>query len=335
MVGIAPTSVRVYSIRVVPPGQGSIPFANYSYAISLCLHLRISTQPAVSVTNLSLGTTNLPTNTDLADLTDTIDTARLHGIDVVGAAGNDGAIAYPAAYPPVLAVGAGDAAPQSTGVLCGFSKGEGLDVISPGCDTLAGGIDEAFADDGSPAVGFGTSQAAALTSAVLAAMRAYEPSLSVAEAELCLTASEQNGGNIDVALAFSDCGLGRVVQAGVAAIPVAPPEPPPPASSSGSTQVAGSVPTMTILPVRHSLPRPRVGRTRLARGRLTINVLNRPANAYLEAKIVVNRGHRSIVVATRRSASSSIAFRVSVVYAVELRFVAPPSRTSSWILKVI
>ncbi|MEA2297714.1 MAG: Subtilase family, partial [Solirubrobacteraceae bacterium] len=32
MVGIAPTSVRVYSIRVVPPGQGSIPFANYSYA---------------------------------------------------------------------------------------------------------------------------------------------------------------------------------------------------------------------------------------------------------------------------------------------------------------
>ncbi len=33
MVGIAPTSVRVYSIRVVPPGETGFPFSAYSFGI--------------------------------------------------------------------------------------------------------------------------------------------------------------------------------------------------------------------------------------------------------------------------------------------------------------
>ena len=53
MVGIAPTSVRVYSIRVVPPGETGFPFSGYSYAINRCLELRLTTQPAVTVVNLS------------------------------------------------------------------------------------------------------------------------------------------------------------------------------------------------------------------------------------------------------------------------------------------
>ncbi len=60
MVGIAPTAVRVYSIRVVPPGQEGFPFLAYSYAITRCLKLHITSEPTITVVNLSLGENAVP-----------------------------------------------------------------------------------------------------------------------------------------------------------------------------------------------------------------------------------------------------------------------------------
>jgi hypothetical protein len=326
MVGLAPSAVRVYSIRAIPTGKTTFPFSAYSFALNRCLKLRAA-NPAVTVANLSLSGPNTPTDTDLTQIEDSVDTARFHGLDVVGAAGNAGsssAADYPAAYPSVLVAGAGDAGPGSIGVLCAFSGRDGLDVIAPGCNTVTGGVDQAFEDDGTPALGFGTSQASALTSAVLAAMRAYGPELDVAHAEWCLTTTEVNGGNLDVAAAFQACGLADVVQAGLAATPSAE------VTSSlpdGPGAGSGAEPPVP-------LARPRLGRLRVRRGKLTVTALNRPDGATVEVKVVVRRGHRSVVVASGSARASTVTLHVRAASVVRARFVLS-TRESPWITRVI
>lgn len=337
MVGIAPTSVRVYSIRVVPTGQTTFPFTAYSYALTRCLKLHF-TNTAVSVANLSLSGTATPTSGALADLADSVDTTRQHGVDVVAAAGNNGGTgtAYPANYQSVLSVGAGDAASSSAGVLCDFSNRQALDVISPGCNTASGGIDQAFEDDGAPALGFGTSQAAALTSAVLASMRAYAPTLTVAQAEQCIIESLKNGGNLDAAAAFNACGLAAIVQAGMAAMPstsanaLDPPLVSPPIGVSRPS-------TAPPRPAVSHVPAPRLGRLSVRGGLLTVVVLNRPAGASVEVRALVERRKHWVVLSTRHSSLSSVTLRAGRATAVEVRFVLVGRRVSRsrWILKAI
>ncbi len=348
MVGIAPTSVRVYSIRVVPPGQTTFPLPAYSSALTQCLKLRGTTQPTMTVVNLSIGGTTTPSTADIAQIGESVEAARQHGLDVVAAAGNRGSVAveFPAAYPPVIAVGAGDAAAASVGVICGFSNGSGLDALAPGCDSATGGVDEAFQDDGTPAYGFGTSQSAAIASAVLAAMRAYAPTLNVEQAEDCLTSSEVNGGNLDAAAAFAACGLYRIVAAGLAATPPLPSPAtgqnapsttmaPVPNASSGSnpTHRPALLPSKAALPL---LPRPRVASLRIRHGSLTIRVLNRPRGVFIGVKMRLSRRDQSVSV-ERRSAADTMTFQVRAAYAVAVRFVSqgPVPRRSAWVTRVI
>jgi hypothetical protein len=346
LVGIAPSAVRVYSIRVVSPGVTGFPFGSYSYAIGRCVKLHITSEPQLTVVNLSLGGAPAPTSDELAFLTDEVEAARSFGLNVVSAAGNDGTqTTYPAAQPSVFAVGAADGAADEPGTTCTFSAGIPVDILAPGCNSLSGGVDEAFEDDGTPAVGYGTSQSAALVSAVIAAMRAYSPAIGVAEAELCLTASRTPRGAMDVAAAFKDCGLGGIVDAGLARIPSTP------AAQSTAPQDAGDVTpegstkqtsTVASEPAEASpltsvrLPTPRVLAIRTRRT-LTVRVANRPKGAIFEARLVLTRRGARYLLAIRRSRSNSIIFRVTGAVAVEARFVVPgaKARTSQWTTKAI
>lgn len=217
MVGIAPTSVRVYNMKALPKGETTFPFNYYAVATRDCQRLRSENYPSLSVINLSLGGIAKPSASELTGLENDVSIAHLSGLDVVAAAGNEGGpLLYPAAFAPILAVGAGDAG-SGPGALCPFaSRGEGLDVVAPGCDSQAGGLEGAFEDDGSPAVGSGSSQASAIVSAVLASMRAYNTQLSFAQAEGCLTSTARSG-SIDVSAAFYACGLSQIVIEGEAA----------------------------------------------------------------------------------------------------------------------
>ena len=95
------------------------------------------------------------------------------------------ALDAPANYPDVFAVsGIG-----ANGHLCrtadggGSASGPGLNLVTLGC-----GLDLAF-PDGRPARGGGTSEASAVTAAVLTALRSYRPDLSTAQAEQLLTST--------------------------------------------------------------------------------------------------------------------------------------------------
>jgi subtilisin family serine protease len=311
MVGIAPNAVRVYSLRAAPAGETSFPFADYSKGIAQCLHEK-ALLPTVTVISMSLGGTLSPSPADIQQLQDTVDRARQQGLDVLAAAGDEGgnAIDYPAAYAPVLAIGAAD---SSSGLMCSLSsRGTGLDLLAPGCDAQLGGIEEAFADNGAPAAGSGTSQATAIVSAVLSALRAYSPSLTLDAAETCLTATARDGA-LDTAAAFRACGLGAVVDAGIQAEPAVPP-----------VSTAVSVPPVA----------PRLGGPRLAlhfrAGRLSVRALDRPEGATLEVQLVLRRKRRTVVVASARSRGGLVRLRVVRRVALRARYRLADDSLSPW-----
>lgn len=215
MVGIAPTSVRVYNMKALQNGTTRFSDEKEAEAIEACVRLREGADPTLTVINLSLGSESSPEPATASEIDNEITAAKNQGLSVVAAAGNnDGALEFPASYPGVLAVGAENAA--DTGSLCSFSaRGEGLDLLAPGCDTATGGLEGAFQDTGEPNVSMGTSQASSLTSALLASIRAYAPTLTAGQAEHCLT-STASGLAINAAAAFQACGLQNIVQAGTA-----------------------------------------------------------------------------------------------------------------------
>jgi Subtilase family len=308
MVGIAPTSVRVFNLKALAAGESTFSFFKYSYAASHCLSGPTGVT-GITVINLSLGSGTQPTAPDLADLADTVAAAHLQGFNVVAAAGNDaGTVAYPAATSGILAVGATDANPSNLGVLCQFSnRGIALAILAPGCGSQAeaggggGGLDVAFSDDGTPAWSYGTSQAAAVVSAVLASMRAYGPALTEEQAESCLTSTTTNGGNLDAAAAFRACGLASVVSQGMAAYeaataPSAAPVPPAQATT------ASKVPDLLTSPIRPRPPRsarPRILSLRVRGGHLTVSVAKIPRGARLRLDAERKAGTRYRTVASR------------------------------------
>ncbi len=223
MVGLAPTSVRIYNLKALAAGQTTFAFSEYAVAIYRCQAL--SSSMPITVVNLSLGSGTQPSSSELETLENYVQSANAHGLSVVAAAGNEGGpVQAPADMPGVLGVGASDANPANLGVMCSFSnRGAGLALLAPGCDSQTGpggggnGIEIAFSDDGSPAWAEGTSEAAVIVSAAEASMRAYSPTLSYSQAQGCITSTLTNGGNLDVAAAFNACGLGQVVSEGMAA----------------------------------------------------------------------------------------------------------------------
>ena len=114
-VGVAPNAIRVISIRVTSESEPSN-LSDYEQGITRCQYLAGHLPSLnIKVINLSLTVSGTLGPTSLADLEDAVNAARKAGLDVIAAAGNEGApqVDYPAAYPPVLAVGASS---TSTGV---------------------------------------------------------------------------------------------------------------------------------------------------------------------------------------------------------------------------
>ena len=223
MVGLAPTSVRIYNLKVLPAGHTTFGFSEYLSALSRCQALT-SSMP-VTVVNLSLESDNQPTGSEREAFDNSVQSANTHGLGVVAAVGDeDGQVQAPANVEGVLGVGASDANPANLGAICSFTNhGVGLAVLAPGCDSQpesggeGSGIEIAFSDDGTPARAEGTSEAASITSAVEASMRAYSPTLSYAQAQGCIVSTLANEGNLDVAAAFDACGLGKIVSEGMEA----------------------------------------------------------------------------------------------------------------------
>jgi len=294
MVGLAPTSVRIYNLKALAAGQTTFAFSEYPSAISHCQAL--SSSMPVTVVNLSLGSGTQPTGSELETLEDFVQAANAHGLGVVAAAGNEGGpVQAPADVQGVLGVGASDANPANIGVTCSFSnRGAGLALLAPGCGSQTGpggvgnGIEIAFSDDGAPAWAEGTSEAAVLVSAAEASMRAYSPTLSYSQTQACITSTLTNGGNLDVAAAFDACGLGQVVSEGMAAYRAANPAPTQP-SDTGP-------PAATLFPAKPAhQPRPRITRITFKHHALTITVGGIPKGLRLQL-VVQARGERGRLV---------------------------------------
>lgn len=299
MVGLAPSSVRVYNLKVLAAGQTTFAFSEYPAAISHCQAL--SSSMPVTVVNLSLGSGTQPTGGELEALESYVQAANAHDLSVVAAAGNEsGLVQAPADVKGVLGVGASDANPANVGVTCSFSnRGAGLAMLAPGCGSQTGpgggdGIEIAFSDDGAPAWAEGTSEAAVIVSAAEASMRAYSPTLSYSQAQGCITSTATNGGNLDVAAAFNACGLGAVVSEGMAAYRAA--------NSSSPTQPGSTGPPAAALfpakPARR--PEPRITRITFRGHRLRITVAGIPKGLRL-ALVVQERGELGKLVTLART----------------------------------
>jgi hypothetical protein len=285
MVGFAPTSVRVYSLKALAAGQTTFAFSQYSIAIAHCQEL--SSSMPITVVNLSLGSGTQPTGSELETLESYVQAANAHGLSVVAAAGNEGGpVQAPADVPGVLGVGASDANPANVGVMCSFSnRGPGLALLAPGCGSQIepGGIELAFSDNGAPAWADGTSYSGDIVSTTEASMRAYSPTLTYSQAQGCITSTLTNGGNLDVAAAFNACGLGAIVSEGMAAYRAA--------NSSSPTQPGSTgPPAATLFPAKPvHRPEPRITKITFKRHALTVTVAAIPTGLRLQL-VVQERG---------------------------------------------
>ncbi|EIP98745.1 subtilisin-like serine protease [Opitutaceae bacterium TAV1] len=172
--GVAPAA-DILSIRVTDTnGQSDL--------FTVAQAIMAAAEAGAEVINVSLGgyaTARL--------LEQAIDQAQAAGAVVVASAGNDqaGQLAWPAAYPQVISVGATDAA----GWQMAFSNsGEQLRLTAPGyaITTAAGGGDRIYFS--------GTSASAPVVSGAIAALLSTNPSLTAAEAAQVLQTHANDGG---------------------------------------------------------------------------------------------------------------------------------------------
>jgi hypothetical protein len=277
MIGAAPTAVRIVSIRAESTTD-ALTFSAYKQAINRCQALAATYN--IKVVSLSLGFQGQPTPEQLAQLSDAASRARNYGLDVLAAAGDEGSqtISFPAAEPPIVAVGAAGADRTP----CSFSNtGPQLALLAPGCD-----LQEADPVSGAPLDEYaGTSQATAITAAVLAALRAYQPRLGPVQAEQLLTSTARSaGGSLDVTSLFQSAGLNSVVEAGV----------------RNETSLATATPPPRVS--ARTVPAPRLPRPRVSIHRRGNTLLLRFLNLPPDGKAMLSvfsrkRGHRRVELA--------------------------------------
>ncbi len=321
MVGTAPRSIQVVSVRILEPGQTTFPFTSYASGMTECLQLRHKYN--IRVINLSLGNSETPSGQGYEMVGNAVKEANDYGVAVVAAAGNDdgGPVGYPAAYPGVLSVGASN---TEGGAFCPFSnRGEGLRLIAPGCE-----LDGADPVSGAPDGNYwqGTSEASAITASALDALESYLPELSPEAAEQDLTAA--HNGVLDIAQAFRNAGLGAIVAAGEAAERDA--------QSAGSPNSATPPQSMSpsgMMTLTAPFQRPRA-RLRRIRGRLVLVLASRPAEAQADVRYLGRRSHsrRLRVLRTLHGAFTNLTLPASGIAEVSVRYTDPydVQRSSPW-----
>ncbi|WP_272473799.1 S8 family peptidase [Baekduia alba] len=216
MVGAAP-SIDVVSVRASSDGTSFGGF-DVQAAVQTCMAKRAAYN--IKVVSLSLGGDigGIAANTTQRNaFQDMIDNARLHGLNVVAAAGNGatGTVDWPAGYPPAFAVGAA----ANDGARCGFASwGPELDLWAPGCP-----LDVARPDaTGNAAWASGSSEATAFVAGILTQLRGLDPGLGVDAAEQVVRANARStaaGPYLDVAAAFTGAGFAPQLAAGHDAVP--------------------------------------------------------------------------------------------------------------------
>ncbi len=323
MVGTAPRSIQIVSVRILEPGQTTFPFSYYAAGITICLQLR--QQFNIRVINLSLGSPDAPSNRDYETIVNAVQSATDYGVAVVAAAGNDdgGSVEYPAAYPAVLSVAASD---TQGGAFCPFSnRGEGLRLIAPGCD-----LDGADPSSGEADYNYwqGSSESSVIAAAALDALMSYRPELSPQAAEEYVTGA--HAGVLDIAQTFRDAGLAQLVAEGEAAEPGGKP-------SSGSSPavppqaVSPSEPMNLIDPF--SRPRARLKRVK---GRTTLILTGRPREAQAQVRYMGRQGRSQHlrVLRTIDGALNTITIPSAGVIEVLVRYTDPYDieRTSPWVI---
>jgi Subtilase family len=321
MVGTAPRSIQIVSVRILEPGQTTFPFGYYTDGITACLQREQKYN--IKVIDLSLGSPSTPSAQDYQAITNALQEASNYGVAVVAAAGNDdgGPLDYPAAYPSVLSVAASD---TQGGAFCSFSnRGEGLRLIAPGCD-----LDGADPTSGAPNYNYwqGSSESSVIAATALDALESYGPALTPQAAEEYLTGA--HGGVLDIAQAFRNAGLGQIVTEGEAAEPGA--HAPPSSNPATPPQRVAPSGSMTLIA---PFPRPRA-RLRRVRGRLLLLLSGRPSEAEAQVRYLGHRGHsRHLrILRTLSGAFNSLAMPSSGVVEVSVRYTDPYDleRTSPW-----
>jgi hypothetical protein len=249
MIGAWP-QLKIVSVRATSaPSPGQAPtfeFNDYSEAMDYCFNGFASDH--IKVVDLALASQIPPTPDQAATFAQSVGQLEGQNVAVVAAAGNNpGAVEEPGAEPNVFSVGAMTAQPGSlsdtpVGSPCSFSATTAVGIMAPGC-----GLDAASPITDQPlCCEDGTSEAAAFTAAVLAALMSYDPSLSYAKAEDLLVQTA-NDGNLDVGAAFQADGLGAIVAAGNANTPQ-PPAAPTTTTTTPATTPPATTPTATTPP---------------------------------------------------------------------------------------
>lgn len=332
MVGAAP-SVDVISVRASRDGISFGGLDVYA-AVQLCIRKRSVYN--IKVVSLSLGGdggTITASTAQRTEFEDAIDSARVHDLNVVAAAGNSdrGVVDWPAGYGPAFAVGAA----TGTGGRCKFASwGPAVDLWAPGCPLDVGRPD----NTGSPAWANGSSEATAFVAAILAQMRGLEPDLGVDASELALLAGAgavDTGAFLDVGAAFRGAGMTLALAAGHSAVPASVPVNPSissiePQASPGDQSPARAAPTSTAAPIlskpaivgtspaasaeRSSvrLARPVIRTAAVRRGVLVLSLKSMPRGAEAHVDIYTRRHGKTFPSITKRARFRTDRLRIRV-----------------------
>jgi hypothetical protein len=296
MVGAAP-SINVVSVRASRDGT-TFAGSDLGYAIQKCVNKRTAFN--IKVISLSLGAemlSNLDTSA-MALVENNVESARQAGLNVVAAAGNHvGAVDWPAAYRPVLAVGA----LAQGGALCSFAAyGPEVDLWASGCPV------DAATPDGTAVWANGSSEAAAFVGGALTQVRGLRSDLTVDDSEQALITyarGSEAGPALDLEAAFRALGLAGHLAVGHSHIPAGEeglpsefptslltPTPSSSVSPGGSDQASPKAPLVDARPAAVTkanltrLAKP-VASARYRRRLLTIRFHNRPRGAEVRIQI--------------------------------------------------
>ncbi|MDB5862085.1 MAG: hypothetical protein JWQ76_5774, partial [Ramlibacter sp.] len=333
MVGAAP-SINVVSVRASRDGSG-FGGIDLGLAIQKCISYR--TAYNIKVISMSLGGAMIASLDAgaMATVQNNVDNARYYGLNVVAAAGNhQGAVDWPAAYGPVLAIGAAD----NNGARCSFAaSGPELDLWASGCPV------DAARPDGTAVWASGSSESTAFVAGVLTQLRGLRPDLTVDGAEQLLiqhTRGTGAGPSLDVDAAFRAAGLGDQLAAGHATIPVLGTQPstqetspnttandagPRPVSPVPATTTPGLVtqPVVVAALPRARLSKPVVRSVRYRGGLLTFSFKNKPKGVQARVQIFARKKGRVFPTLTRslhvtgdrlRARVSGTLSEVSIIY---------------------